>query len=103
MRCPLEKVLVGIDWSFCSREMWGGWPTMSRVPGLAGPGVRSGGFDRQGGDQSPPGWPVLVGCGIWLRTQRSLVLILFLCRLFGLTCSPFLEEASTRVARSRHR
>jgi len=50
MRCPLEKVLVGIVWSFHSRETWGGWQTMSRILGLAGLGARSEGFGRQGGD-----------------------------------------------------
>ena len=99
MRCPLEKVLVGIGQSFRSREMWGGWLTMSRVLRLAGPGVQSEGFGRRGGDQSPPGWPALVGCGVWLRTQQSLLQLPFLHRLFRLACSPFLEEASVWVVR----
>jgi len=61
MRCPLEKVLVGIVRSFHSRETWGGWQTMSHILGLAGLGAQSEGFGRRG-DRSPPGWPVLVGC-----------------------------------------
>ena len=65
------RVLVDVAQSFHSRAMWGGWLTTCRLLRLVGPSFRSEGVEGQGDGQSPPGWLALVGCGIWLRMQRS--------------------------------
>ena len=102
MRCPFARVLVDIAQSFRSRVTWGGWPMTCQLLGLVGPGFQSEEVVRQGDGQSPPGWPVLVGHGIWLRMQCSCPWPPSLGKLFGLTCSPFLEEGSVRVVHRHH-
>ena len=96
MRCPFAKVLVDIAQSFHSRATWGGWPMTCQLLRLVGLGFQSEGVGRQGDGQSPPGWPVLVGCGTWPQMQCSHPQPP-LGKLFGLACSPFLEEVSVWV------
>ena len=48
MRCPFVRVLVDIALSFCSRAMWGGWPTTCQLLGLGGPSFQSEAVEGQG-------------------------------------------------------
>ena len=101
MRCPFARVLVGIAPSFRSRAMWGGWPTTCQLLELGSPSSRSEVVAGRGDIRSPPDWLVLVGRGVWLRTQHSHPRLLFPGELFGLAYSPFLEEVRVRVVHRR--
>ena len=74
---------------------------MCQLLGLGGPSSRSEAVAGRGDGRSPPGWLVLVGRGVWPRTQHSRPRLLFPGELFGLAYSPFLEEVRVRVVHRR--